>query len=365
MKRRQLFMAVVAVALAGLTVGLALLATSRPATANHIPYSAGDVFAAVGAGKIKHFTPGGVLLETLNTTSGSAEETGMCFDKAGNLHATNFTAGNMSKFDNQGGLLVHPWGGPFSDHPESCVVNAAGDVWVGEVDGANTLRKFNPAGTTLLESDSPDVESLGMDWIDLAADQCTMFYTSEGSSVKRYDTCTNTQLDDFATGLAAPCFALRIRANPPGEVIVTCTTQSYRLKSTDGSVLMTYPIAGESLFAMNLDPGGLHFWTAGVSTGNVYKVDIATGAGTGAPVFNAGSSRMLGLAIFREPTVSWPTPGPIGGVARDPAVGAAPLQSEPSSSSDAWLLTGGVSITMASVVVLGGGAWYVRRRRTR
>jgi hypothetical protein len=57
--------------------------------------------------------------------------------------------------------------------------------------------------------------------------------------------------------------------------------------------------------------------------------------------------------------------GPVGGLSRDPAVGAAPLQSDPASGSAAWLLTGGLVIAAASVVVLGGGAWYVRRRRTR
>jgi hypothetical protein len=57
--------------------------------------------------------------------------------------------------------------------------------------------------------------------------------------------------------------------------------------------------------------------------------------------------------------------GPVGGISHDPSVGAAPLQSDSPSASHAWLMTGAAAITMASVVVLGGGAWYVRRRRTR
>jgi len=62
-----------------------------------------------------------------------------------------------------------------------------------------------------------------------------------------------------------------------------------------------------------------------------------------------------------------PTPSPmgVGGLAELPSVSAAPLQSESPSRSDAWLLTGGLAIATAGVMVLGGGAWYVRRRHLR
>ena len=56
------------------------------------------------------------------------------------------------------------------------------------------------------------------DWIDLSADKCTLLYTSEGTLIRRFNVCTNTQLTDFATLPAGACYALRIRAN--GEVMV-------------------------------------------------------------------------------------------------------------------------------------------------
>jgi hypothetical protein len=297
------------IAALGLALAFVVLVSGRDAVADHVAYSTGDIFAGVGAGQIKHFDSSGNLLETLDTTSGSSFDTGMCFDSSGNLYATNWTAGNMSKFDKQGGLLTHPWGGPFSARPESCVFDAAGNIYVGETSGENLIRKFDQGGN-LLATYSPATERMGIDWIDLAADQCTMFYTSEGSSVKRYDVCADSQLADFATGLAGRCFALRIRAN--GEVIVTCASQSYLL-NPDGSVNMTYPIADGFLFAMNLDPDGDHFWTGGLGSGNVYKVNFATGAGTGAPVFNVGilGSGLAGLAIFGEPVVAIPTATPV------------------------------------------------------
>ena len=43
----------------------------------------GDIFAGVGNGLIKRFDAEGNLLAVLDTTSGSREESGMCFDSAG------------------------------------------------------------------------------------------------------------------------------------------------------------------------------------------------------------------------------------------------------------------------------------------
>ena len=296
------------------TATLAGLAV-QPASATHIPYAVGDVFAGVGTGKIKHFSPTGALIEVLDTTSGSNEDTGMCFDAGGQLRATNFSANNMTLFDNKGAVLQQPWAGPFNAHPESCVVDASGNVYVGQADGSGDVLKFSPTGTLLASYDVAR-QGRGSDWIDLAADQKTLFYTSEGSLVKRFDVSANVQLPDFATGLPGPCFALRIRAN--GEVMVACLSAVVRLSAT-GSVIQTYPAAnyGASfLFALNVDPDGTTLWTADIFTGDVVHIDIATG--TQLLKFNAGRfTTLAGLAIFGEPTASVPnnpcasaTPGP-------------------------------------------------------
>jgi len=60
------------------------------------------------------------------------------------------------------------------------------------------------------------------------------------------------------------------------------------------------------MFALNLDPDGTSFWTAGYETGNIYRVDIATGAVL--TTFNAPHyESVAGLAIYNEPTVGCPT----------------------------------------------------------
>ena len=285
-------------------VMISLIAISIPdAKAAGVSFSSGDLFAGVGTGMIGHYSSSGVLLDTLDTTTASTEQTGMCFDKSGDLYSTNFESGTMSKFDNHGNLLVANWGGPFSTHPESCVLDKAGNVYVGEVDGANQILKFNQSGT-LLASYSPNAESRGLDWIDLASDQCTMYYTSEGNGVHRFDVCTNTQLSDLTTGLSGPAYALRI-LNNTSDVLVASTGQLYRTNST-GAIVNTYALpSGETsfLFAMNVDPDSKTFWTAGYNTGNIYHIDIATGTVLGQ--FNAppNTFSVAGLALFGEPTV--------------------------------------------------------------
>ena len=134
--------------------------------------------------------------------------------------------------------------------------DGSGNAYVGQADGEGTVLKFDPAGN-LLETYSPEREDRGTDWIALASDECTLYYTSEGQSIKRYNVCTSTQLPDFATSLGSNCFALRIRGN--NEVMVACTPELLRLSST-GAILQHYPAANypglASLFAANLDPDG-------------------------------------------------------------------------------------------------------------
>jgi hypothetical protein len=292
--------------------------------APRLPFQRGDVFAGVGSGQVNHYRPDGTLVQTLDTGSGSADQTGMCFDTLGHLYTTNWTAGSMSKFDSQGVRTAYPWGGPFGNSPESCVADAQGNLYTGEVSGANRIRKWNLAGT-LLDSYAPALEVRGVDWIDLAADQCTMYYTSEAHTIKRFNVCTNTQLPDFATNLPGQlCFALRLRAN--GEVMVACHNLALRLSPT-GTVLRTYPTSGypgaSMFFATNLDPDGTTFWTGDYYNGRIYRIDIASGAlqrqFTAPPLGGV----MAGLAVYGEYTQAQftptPTPSAPSGTATPPA----------------------------------------------
>lgn len=321
-----------------LALGAALLAVTVPVHAA-APFNTGDVFAGVGAGQVKHFSPTGTLLDTLNSTTASNECTGMAFDANGNLHATMFSANTISKFDSSGNLLVANFGSGYNADPESIVRDTAGNFYVGQADGGHAIMKLDSSGNTLATY-AAATDARGTDWIDLASDQCTIYYTSEGTKVKRFDVCTNAQLADFATGLPGPLFALRILGD--GGVLVAASTQVLHLNNT-GTVIANYTGAAGTLFALNLDPDGQSFWTGDLSGGNVYKFAISP---VGPPLltFNAGilGGSMAGLAVFGEITQGG------GG-------GAAPPKEVPA-------LDGRLLVVLAAILA-GAGTLLVRRLR--
>src|SRR5262249_9820156 len=119
----------------------------------------------------------------------------------------------------------------------------------------------------------------GTDWIDLAADQKTLFYDFESPVIYRYDISTHTQLADFASP-GGTSFPLRLL--PPGDgsggMLVAHLSDVIRLDGA-GNIVQVYDVGGEdSWFSLNLDPNGTSFWSGDFSTANFYKFNIATGA---------------------------------------------------------------------------------------
>jgi hypothetical protein len=290
-----------AVWLAGAIMLLALVAVPA-AQANGVAFGRGDVLVSVGNGLIEHFDASGNLLDTLDTTLGAGTfGGGMCFDSQGDLYATEFSAQTMSKFDTNGNLLAANFGSGFNSDPESCSFNAGDQMFVGQADGSHQVLEFDASGNPL-GTFSPAIESRGTDWVDLAKDGCTLRYTSEGNAVHQFDVCTSNQLPDFATGLPGPCFANRILVD--GTVLVACSSVVEHLNSV-GSVIGSYNEpsgGGGALFALNLDPDGTSFWTADLDSGQIWRIDIATG--NVITTFNANSPSGLvpGLAIVDEIT---------------------------------------------------------------
>jgi cysteine-rich repeat protein len=188
---------------------------------------------------------------------------------------------------------------------ESIVFDATGNFYVGHAIGDRLIRKYNAAGA-LLESYAAATEVAGTDWIDLATDQCTFFYTSEGRSVKRFDVCTKTQLADFATfSGTANAFALRLL--PPGDgtggLLVADRLNIKRLNGT-GSVVQTYDYPGEDTwFSLNLDPDGTSLWSGSFGTRNFYHFKIDSGSLLGGPFPSLGSA-LNGLCLLGEVTAA-------------------------------------------------------------
>jgi len=261
--------------------------------------------------KIRRYTATGTFIDTWDDRMPNAIGyivTGLCFSPSGEVLATRFSYPSPILYSHHGAMLNEDFGDPvlMSTH-ESCVFDPAGNVYIG-IAGASSspdedvpVRKFSRYGE-LLDTFVLPTGPRGTDWIDLAGDHCTLYYTSEDTIVRRYNVCTHTALPDLTDQLTPPyCYALRLRPNR--EVMVACQEAVHRV-SREGAILHTYTrqSIGENdpqgLFAMNLDPDGTSFWTAGALSGNVYRVDIESGAVLAS--FNSGAGGVAGLAVYDE-----------------------------------------------------------------
>jgi hypothetical protein len=268
-------------------------------------YNIGDVFAGVGNGKVKRFDQDGNLLQTLSSTVVNSYITGMTFDAIDNLYVTKFDIDVISKFDPTGNLDTQSFMlGDSGSNCESIVMNAKGEFYVGQADGTKDVLHFDNTGTRINAFDVP-TEDRGSDWIDLSADQCTLFYSSEGGHIKKYNVCNDTALPDFAPIPTEPAYALRIRSN--GDVLIAASQSVHRF-APNGTVIFSYtPTAcsniGCDLFALNLDPDHTSFWTGDIGTGKVWKIDIETGAEL---KFwdSAPFTSLTGLAVYGELTAA-------------------------------------------------------------
>lgn len=242
---------------------------SETVTASNFPVG---IYVGIVGGTVMQFASDGTALKTMSTGLGGTVS-GMAFDKSGILYATDFTAGNISKFDPKTGTLVGTFGSGFNCQPETIVFDGAGNAYVGQQGCSRSVLKFDPSGK-LLATFQGKTEEQGNDDIDLSADQCTLLYTSEGPSVLRYDVCKNQQLTPFATGLKK---ALTLRILPDGGAIVADLADIVRLNSS-GQIMTTYTASGEQcLYAVALDADGTTFWAGDYCSSNIYRFDIASG----------------------------------------------------------------------------------------
>jgi hypothetical protein len=296
-------------------------------------FASGDVFAGVGAGRDFRFASSGILLQTMTSGFVNSSTRGMAFDSAGNLYSANTDANAIVRFDNKGNPLG-PFGSGYT-RPESIVFDASGNSYVGQDDNTGRVLKLNPSGAQL-GSFLLAKENAGSNWIDLTSDQSTLFYTSGGPSIKRFNVLTATQLTDFAN-VGGVLGALRLLGD--GGLIVahnTATSANILRLNSGGTVIQTYSFllpdpTQYSLTDLRLDPDGTSFWTAsaGGATGNrIYKVDLASG--TILQSFDPGNpAGTQGLEVFGEPspnnvviTTGCPLPPATVGVAYSQALTA-------------------------------------------
>jgi hypothetical protein len=278
-------------------------------SAPNATWEQGDVFVGVGGGSYQVYNNSGTYSETLTDAFGG-QVRGCALDVDGDLYATNSSNNRVNKYsrnDPHPLLQIINTGAAGGSLPESVVFAANGDFYVGHANGNKDVMRYNAAGV-LQQTYNVATEVGGSNRLDLAADQHTMFYTSLGRRVLRYDLATGTQLPDFATLPDDGGEAVALRVLPPGDgsggVLVADTINVKRLDAA-GNVVQTYPDFGEwGWFAVNLDPNGTSFWSASGDSGNFYRMNLETGEVEVGPV-NVGDAGMVpGLCVSGERTAA-------------------------------------------------------------
>jgi PKD repeat protein len=278
--------------------------TSQPATQTVNVSDDPVLFVGISGGQVSQFSRSGNHQTTLNSNQGGSM-TGMGFDVVQNLYTTNFTADTVSRFSGNGSLMG-TFGSGYNCKPESVAFDQAGNAYVGETGCSHAILKFDAYGN-LAAAYSVATEQEGSDWIDLASDQCTLFYTSQGSSVLRYNACSKQQLAPFATGLNT---GLGLKILSDGGVLVADKQDIVRFDSA-GRKVMTYNASGESCWvSVALDSDNASFWAADYCSSDVVQFNL--NSGNQVSKFNSGSAANTVYGVAERVAPSRVTPaGPL------------------------------------------------------
>jgi YD repeat-containing protein len=290
-----------------------------------------------------------------------AMPTGLAFDPKGDLFVTNDGNGYFTKnavvaqFGADGNFdrYLLPDQTPIFSGDESIVFDAAGDMYVSNVGlvgitndkvGGFGIYKFNPKGQLVEILFSPQ----RVDWMDLAADQHTLVFTTEGDVVYQADTNTGqVSTTPFATipppppgaqAIADYAYAVRFLPNG-GTTVVGDDGQDHTavmLLADSADVLALGPDASGKMvvvktynatdpqdpkhtavnnwFAMTLDPNGTAFWSAGGGA----DPDSGTGVSSTVAEFDIRTGSVLqsfdtdypvtGMTVYGEQTAALQQP---------------------------------------------------------
>jgi len=270
-----------------------------PLPSTPLSFQPGDVFVSLEPGPVQWRLPDGTLRGTLLSIVGGWGE-GMAFDRGGNLYVNRWRydgmglTGNTVEMFNTLGLSQGGVGSGYDCDPHTIAFDAAGIAYVGQAGCRRSILKFLPGATQPTEFLVAE-DNLGVFWMDLAPDGCTVFYTSVGPNVKRFDVCAGAQLPDFNAAPLPGGMTHDLRVLPDGGVLVASGEVIARLDAS-GALTRTYEGPPESTLWAGLDlVGDGTFWAGNYYSSTVYKFDLATGAVVAS--FNTGTPANTVVAI--------------------------------------------------------------------
>lgn len=263
-------------------------------------FSTGDVFISLSNGNVEWRRASGALVRTL-VTGHSGQAKGMGFDSAGNLYVAihwsdDLSSGNtVVRFDNRGNR-IGDFGSGFFCNPHDVTIDAGDNVFVGQADCDTRILKFNSAGA-FQASFAAATEVRGTSWIELAADQCTMLYTSQGPSVLRFNVCTNTQMTNFFSGSLPELQETRLL--PDGRLLVAAGDRILLLDAA-GNIANTFAQGSNRIWlSVDVDADGRTFWALDWMNSTVARFDLSTGAMISSFTTSSQGFHSKALRVFR------------------------------------------------------------------
>ena len=213
----------------------------------------------------------------------------------------------------------------------SLVFDQAGDVYVGTVDGTNQILKFSAAGA-FLQAFTVPVGTRGAGWLDLAADQRTMFYTSEDTYIRVFrvdgqpldhalfdagvEHLWDATLDPDSLGLFGRIVVkgtddlpinhktFQVRVLPPGDgsggLLVAWHIQVSRI-NLGGHVIQNYPLS--QVYSFEITPDGRSIWMSSLAGGDwttptkLMRAHLATGWQEIGPLSGPGATAAQSLCM--------------------------------------------------------------------
>ena len=213
---RRMALALAAALILG-CVGI-LFGTPNSAGADTTVFQSGQVFASVGFSTVNVYDgSSGNQITSLTDDTGEPYTAGSAFDAEGNFYVTDDINGDISEFSPSGTPV--PTFATGLSNPLSLVFDNSGNLYVGQ-QTTPYIAEFSPSGQRLPDIGPLATEVYGDDWIDLASDQCTFYYTTEGTDILRYNKCTNTQLPNFNQVPFIDGAAYEVRILQNGNVLV-------------------------------------------------------------------------------------------------------------------------------------------------
>ena len=299
----------------GLIVALLVAWSASSGLSDAVEWGVGDVFLAVGDGTYHVYDHSGRFKQAITDELGGYTTDCGFSPRLDRLYTTNYTHTKVVVYDDaaEHAILqtIDPADASPGGHSGAVVFDAEGNLYVGHPDGNNLIHRYSDTGM-LLATFEVEVGKRGTNWLDLSSDQRTLFYSSEGRDIYRFDTESNARMSSFAE-LPGEGSAFGIRLLPPGDGsggLLVADGEDIKRLDAEGKVVQAYDDQGQdSWFAINLDPNGTSFWATDGESDQVYRYDIASGrieqtftAGPGETVFGVCLKGELTAAVSHAQT---------------------------------------------------------------